>query len=97
MVDKTVPLETLLAGETATISRIGGHGPNVHRLEEFGLRGGSRIRMFRTGNPCILALGGGKVCLRCDPELRILVERAADTPPPVTVPGRPSPFSRGGR
>jgi len=75
MVDKAVPLETLQAGETATVSRITGHCSDVHRLEEFGLRGGSRIHMFRTGNPCILRLGGGKVCLRCDPALRILVER----------------------
>lgn len=76
MVDNAVPLEELLAGETATISRITGRGPDVHRLEEFGLRGGSRVRMFRTGNPCILRLGGGNVCLRCDPALRILVHRS---------------------
>ncbi len=76
MVDKAVPLEALLAGETATVSRITGCCPDVHRLEEFGLRGGSRIRMFRTGNPCILRIGGGKVCLRSDPALRILVERS---------------------
>ncbi len=76
MVDKAVPLESLLAGETATVSRITGGLNDVHRLEEFGLRGGSRIRMFRTGNPCILRVGGGKVCLRSDSALRILVERS---------------------
>ena len=76
MVDQAVPLESLLAGETARVSRITGRGSDVHRLEEFGLRGGSRIRMFRTGNPCILRVDGGKVCLRSDVGLRILVERS---------------------
>ncbi len=76
MVDKAVPLENLLAGEAATVSRITGRCDDVHRLEEFGLRGGSRIRMFRTGNPCILRVGAGKVCLRSDADLRILVERS---------------------
>lgn len=77
MVDKAVPLSALLAGESATVCRIAGGCHDVHRLEEFGLRGGARIRMFRTGNPCILRVGGGKVCLRSDPTLSILVDRHA--------------------
>lgn len=74
MVDKVVPLESLLPGQTAQVSRITGSSDEVHRLEEFGLRGGTRLQMFRTGNPCIVRLAGGKVCLRPQDRLRILVE-----------------------
>ena len=74
MVDKVVPLETLLPGQDARVARIVGRGDDVHRLEEFGLRGGTRLRMFRCGNPCIVRVAGGKVCLRPQDRLRILVE-----------------------
>ncbi len=56
------------------VRRISGHPDNVHRLEEFGLRGGIRIQMFRQGNPCIIRLAGNKVCCRTGDLLRILVE-----------------------
>ena len=49
---------------------------HVHRLEEFGLRGGVAIRMFQPGNPCIIHLDGNKVCLRADAYLQVLVEPA---------------------
>jgi Fe2+ transport system protein FeoA len=68
-----IPLEDLRAGQSARISRIAGHPDHVHRLEEFGLRGGTRIEMFRPGNPCILRVGGNKVCLRSDDLLNIQV------------------------
>jgi len=74
MVDKVVPLESLLPGQAARVSRITGSSDDVHRLEEFGLRGGTRLRMFRSGSPCIVRLAGGKVCLRPRDRLRILVE-----------------------
>jgi Fe2+ transport system protein FeoA len=68
-----IPLESLHAGQSARISRIAGHPDHVHRLEEFGLRRGMRIEMFRTGNPCILRVGGNKFCLRSDDLLSIQV------------------------
>ncbi len=76
MVNQSVPLETLLAGESAIVRRITGPCSDVHRLEEFGLRGGTRVEVFRTGNPCILRVAGGKVCLRSGPAMRILVDRS---------------------
>jgi Fe2+ transport system protein FeoA len=70
---RSIPLESLRAGQAARISRIAGHPDHVHRLEEFGLRDGTRIEMFRPGNPCILRIAGNKLCLRADELLSIHV------------------------
>ncbi len=74
VIDKSVPLSSLTPGQSAYVRRISGQVDHVHRLEEFGLRGGTRIQMFRPGNPCIVRLAGNKVCFRADDLLRILVE-----------------------
>jgi Fe2+ transport system protein FeoA len=73
MKNRSIPLEELQVGQTGRISRIQGHPDHVHRLEEFGLRGGTRVEMFRRGNPCILRMAGNKICLRADPLLTIQV------------------------
>jgi ferrous iron transport protein A len=69
-----VPLKKLPAGGCATVSRIHGHPDHVHRLEEFGLRDGTKIEMFRQGNPCIIRMAGHKICLRAGDLLHVLVE-----------------------
>jgi ferrous iron transport protein A len=74
---KAIPLDRLPAGRCAQVVDVVGHPDHVHRLEEFGLRGGTRIEMFRPGNPCIIRLAGSKVCLRSDDRLNILVEPTA--------------------
>ena len=74
VIDKSVPLSSLTPGQSAYVRRISGQADHVHRFEEFGLRGGTRIQMFRTGNPCIVRLAGNKVCFRADDLLRIFVE-----------------------
>ena len=56
MIDKSIPLNELLTGQWAHVSRIAGEPDDVHRLQEFGLRGGTRIQMFRRGNPCIFRM-----------------------------------------
>jgi ferrous iron transport protein A len=68
-----IPLGRLSAGQSAVIGRIEGRSEDVHRLEEFGLRGGTAVEMFRPGNPCILRLAGNKVCLRLHGSLAVLV------------------------
>lgn len=68
----SIPLTRLAIGQVATIHSIAGHPDHVHRLEEFGLRGGTRIEMFRSGSPCIVRAGGNKICLR--PDWRLLIE-----------------------
>ena len=74
---KVIPLRQLPPGESAVIARVLGHPDHVHRLEEFGLRGGIKIEMFRAGNPCIVRLAGNKICLRADDLLHVLVEPIA--------------------
>ncbi len=69
-----MPLQLLPAKCRARIADILGPADHVHRLEEFGLRGGTRIEMFRPGNPCIIRVGGGKLCLRSDDALCVMVE-----------------------
>jgi len=73
-----LPLRKLPAGQSAKIAKIDGRPDHVHRLEEFGLRGGTKIVMFRPGNPCILRLAGNnKICLRADDLLHVFVEPTA--------------------
>ncbi|NQU21870.1 MAG: ferrous iron transport protein A [Candidatus Nealsonbacteria bacterium] len=74
MIDKSIPLRDLQVGQSARVSRISGEPTCVHRLREFGLLGGTRIEMFRRGNPCIFRLAGNKVCFRTDELLHVLVE-----------------------
>jgi Fe2+ transport system protein FeoA len=74
VIDKSIPLGCLRAGQSALVSHIAGQADHVHRLEEFGLRGGTRIQMFRSGNPCILRMSAGKICLRSDDLLHVFVE-----------------------
>jgi ferrous iron transport protein A len=74
VVSNTIPLQSLPAGEAAAVFRILGKPEDVHRLEEFGIRRGTRVEMFRAGNPCILRVAGNKFCLRADEMLRVMVE-----------------------
>ena len=76
--DELIPLGDLAAGQAARIHSIRGHAGHVHRLEEFGLRRGTQIEMFRPGNPCIIRMAGNKVCLRADAKLHVLVQPIAD-------------------
>ena len=70
---RAVHVARLQAGQGGLIRRILGSPDDVHRLEEFGLRRGVRIEMFRPGNPCILRIAGTKVCVRCDARLTLMV------------------------
>ena len=72
---RVIPLSRLRTGQCAEVCRIDGPVDDVHRLEEFGLCPGAKIRMFRPGNPCILRMAGGKFCLRACNGLKVLVKR----------------------
>lgn len=74
MVDGLIPLSCLRTGQSARVGRITGRLDHVHRLKEFGLRGGTQIEMFRSGNPCIIRLAGNKVGIRSDDMLSVLVK-----------------------
>lgn len=76
-VDRTaaepLPLHLLRAGVRGIIVALQAPGDAAHRLQEIGLCRGREIRVFRPGNPCIVHVGGSKLCLRAD-QVRILVE-----------------------
>ncbi|MGO8747176.1 MAG: FeoA family protein [Thermoguttaceae bacterium] len=74
---KSIPVSRLQAGQAAQISRIVGRADDVHRLEEFGLRKGTEVVMFRPGNPCILRMAGNKICLRANDLLSVFVTLTA--------------------
>ena len=77
VIDRAIPLGQLPVGRSAHIRRLLGQPDDVHRLEEFGLRGGIRVEMFRAGRPCIVRVGGNKICLRADDSLHVMVEPVA--------------------
>lgn len=69
-----ISLERLGAGQSAHVGQVVGQPDHVHRLHELGIRGGSRVEVFRPGNPCIVRIAGNKVCIRSDSLLRVMVE-----------------------
>jgi len=78
-VDGVIPLESLAVGQSASVSEVVGPAHHVQRMEEFGIRGGTKIEMYRVGNPCIIRTFGGKVCLRADGILDIMVKPLGTT------------------
>jgi Fe2+ transport system protein FeoA len=74
VIPTAIPLQTLPAGQSASILQILGRPDDVHRLEEFGLLCGTQVEMFRSGNPCIIRVAGNKIGLRANDVLRVIVE-----------------------
>ncbi len=68
-----VPLECLRSGEWAEVRDIEGQPKLVARLAELGLRVGVRLRMIHEGSPCLIQIGGGRLSLRGDEEMLVLV------------------------
>ena len=59
-----LPLDMLRAGETAEVAEVAGHASWVGRLAELGIRPGCRLQVVQPGSPCLLDVGGCKLCLR---------------------------------
>ena len=68
-----VPLHLLARGQEAAIGEIVGHPEQVHRLQELGLRSGQIVEMVQPGSPCIVRLGGQRICFRSSDAVGILV------------------------
>jgi ferrous iron transport protein A len=68
-----LPLSQLRRGEVAVISQLTGPVEQIRRLEELGLRDGSRVEIIRGGSPCIIRVGGATLCIRHDELVRVLV------------------------
>ena len=71
--DDLIPLNALSLGQSAQIGLVLGNADQVHRLEEIGLRGGTAVQMLQPGSPCIIGLGGQRLCFRADELLSVLV------------------------
>jgi Fe2+ transport system protein FeoA len=74
-----LPLELLDRGETAEVADIAGEPGWRCRMEELGLRVGSRVRVVQPGSPCLLQVNGCRLCLRGACLMQILVRPVADT------------------
>jgi Fe2+ transport system protein FeoA len=68
-----IPITQLRRGEMAEISQVVGSPEQVRRLDELGLRGGVHLEVVASGSPCIIRVGGAKLCFRHDELLRVLV------------------------
>lgn len=68
-----LPLHLLLPGQLAEVSQLMGSTEHVRRLEEMGLRRGAELEMVQPGSPCIVRVGGHKLCFRESETLSVLV------------------------
>jgi Fe2+ transport system protein FeoA len=71
--DVLLPLELLNTGEWADVADVSGEPAWVCRMAELGLRAGCRFQVLQAGSPCLLRVGGGRLSLRPDDRLQILV------------------------
>jgi ferrous iron transport protein A len=67
------PLECLRPGEWAEVFDVSGEPSWVGRLAELGIRAGTRVQMLRDGSPCLVRVGGGRLSLRGETVMRVLV------------------------
>jgi ferrous iron transport protein A len=71
--DLILPLECLRPGEWAEVHDVAGEPGWVCRLAEMGIRVGCRVQMLRGGSPCLVQIGGGRLSLRGEQAMRVLV------------------------
>jgi ferrous iron transport protein A len=69
-----IPLRLLAVGKVATVRQVLGSADHIHRLHEMGLRDGAEIEMMQAGSPCIIRLGGQRLCVRSDALSGVLVQ-----------------------
>lgn len=69
-----VPLELMATGEQGCVRDVDGSPEFVVRLQEMGLHKGAKVRMVKTGSPCILAVNEQRFSLRFDQRATITVE-----------------------
>ena len=71
--DHLLPLEMLQAGEWADVEDVSGEPEWVGRMAELGVRSGCRLQVLQPGSPCLLQVGGCRLCLRGECLMQILV------------------------
>lgn len=73
-VSAIVPLAQLRPGESGRVLDLPGNSALAARFAEMGLREGVSIRMIRSGQPCLVALGEQRLSFRGGDSDDILVE-----------------------
>jgi Fe2+ transport system protein FeoA len=73
-----IPLRCLRPGQTGEVGQVVGDPQQVHRLQELGLRQGTRVEMVQAGSPCIIRTAGSKLCFRQSETLGVLVRPGGD-------------------
>ncbi len=73
-----VSITALRRGEIAEVGVVVGTPERIRRLEELGVRSGSRLEMVRAGSPCIFRVAGTTLCFR-DAELSAVMVRRRKT------------------
>jgi Fe2+ transport system protein FeoA len=71
-----IPLHLLQIGEPAVVEDLDGPDASVHRLREMGVEPGAEIEIVQDGCPCIVRIGGQRLCLRLDDSITIFVSPA---------------------
>lgn len=71
----SVPVSCLRRGEKSRITQLIGRHDSCHRLREMGLRPGTEVEMIQSGEPCIVRVGGTRLCFRAGDECGVLVQR----------------------
>jgi Fe2+ transport system protein FeoA len=70
----------LRRGEWGEIAFIDGAPDWIGRMAELGLRIGCRLRMLQPGSPCLLQVGGCRLCVRGDETAQIYVRPTGEAP-----------------
>jgi ferrous iron transport protein A len=78
--DNLLPLEMLQAGEWADVENVSGEPEWVGRMAELGVRNGCRLQVLQPGSPCLLQIGGCRLCLRSECLMQILVRPLTAAP-----------------
>lgn len=68
-----IPLRALRPGQVAEVRQLVGQTGHVRRLQELGLRDGTRLEMVRSGQPCIVRVGNTTLCFRDVDSIEVLV------------------------
>ena len=77
MANSILPLDFLTSGEWADVADVCGEASWVCRLAELGVRAGCRLQVLQPGRPCLLQIGGCRLCLRGDDAMQILLRPVA--------------------
>jgi Fe2+ transport system protein FeoA len=75
--DLLLPVEYLQPGSWADVADVQGEPGWVGRLGELGIRAGCRLKVLRSGWPCLLQIGGSRLSLRSEEAMQILVRPVA--------------------